>query len=287
MSDIPNIKLANGVEMPQEGFGVYQIRDFDQCKQSVLDALKAGYRHIDTAQVYGNEEAVGAAIKESGIDRHDIFITTKVWLNAFGDGKAKASLQESMKKLGTDYIDLVLLHQSFGDYYGAYRDLEKMYKAGTLRAIGVSNFYARNYVDLALHASVKPMVDQMETHIFRQERDLRPWLKKYGAKLEAWGPLAEGQNGIFTNPTLTKVGQKYGKTAAQVALRFLAQDGVIIIPKTVHADRMAENIDIWDFTLTDEEMNTLKNMDQNQTIFLDHLTPRAAELFYGWTGGIY
>ena len=285
MANVPNIKLANGVEMPQEGFGVYQVPDFDQCKQAVLDALKAGYRHIDTAQAYGNEEAVGAAIKESGVDRHDIFITTKVWLNAFGDGTAEASIQESMKKLGTDYLDLVLLHQPFGDYYGAYRDLEKMYKAGTLRAIGVSNFYPRVYVDLALHADVKPLVNQVETHVFDQERGLRPWLKKYGAAIESWGPLAEGQNGLFTDPTLTKIGQNYGKTPAQVALRFLAQDGVIIIPKSVHADRMAENLDIWDFQLSDDEMATIKKMDTAKSIFIDHTTPEAAEQFYSWTNG--
>ncbi|MEK0306004.1 aldo/keto reductase [Bifidobacterium favimelis] len=278
---IATVKLNNGVEMPMEGFGVYQIRDFDQCKQAVLDALEVGYRSIDTAQAYGNEEAVGAAIAQSGIKREEIFLTTKVWISDYGYDKARESVLRSLDKLGTDHLDLTLLHQPFNDYYGAYRALEDLYDQGKTRAIGVSNFYADRYVDLVKFNRVVPAVNQLETHVFQQRRTDRKYLDKYGTQIESWGPFAEGLGGMFTNPVLTRVGQAHGKTAAQTALRFLVQDGVVIIPKTVHKERMQENLDIWDFALTGAEMEAIRGLDQGRSLFMDHESPETVEDFAG------
>ncbi|WP_286136865.1 aldo/keto reductase [Philodulcilactobacillus myokoensis] len=273
---MPNVKLNNGVLMPQEGFGVFQIPDFDQCKQAVKDALSAGYRAIDTAQAYHNEEAVGDAIQESNVDRKDIFLTTKVWVSNFGDHKTAKSVEASMKKLKVDYLDLVILHQPFSDYYGAYRDLEKLYHDGKIRAIGISNFDAGRYVDFVNNVKVTPAINQVETHVFNQQTEDRKWMNKYGTQIESWGPFAEGKNGLFTNPVLKVIGEKHDKSAAQIALKFLAQSGVVIIPKSTHIERMKQNLAIWDFKLNDDEMNAIRGLDLNKSLFLDHHAPETA-----------
>ncbi len=276
-TNIPTVTLNNGVKMPQEGFGVYQIDDFDLCKQSVKDALRVGYRAIDTAQGYHNEKAVGQAIAESDIDRSNIFLTTKVWISNYGYEQTKKSVQESLTKLQTNYLDLVLLHQPFNDYYGAYRALEDLYQEGKIRAIGVSNFYADRYLDLVKFNKIIPAVNQLETHVFYQRTEERPYLDKYHTQLESWGPFAEGKNDFFTNPTLVEVGKKHNKTAAQVALRFLVQNGVVIIPKSTHKKRMQENIDIWDFKLSSDEMHKIKQLDTNKSLFFDHRDPKIVD----------
>ncbi|MHA8138603.1 aldo/keto reductase [Lactobacillaceae bacterium Scapto_B20] len=277
MNQVPNITLNNGVEMPAEGFGVYRINDFEDCKQAVLNALSVGYRAIDTAQQYHNEEAVGAAIEESDVDRQDIFITTKVWITDFGYDKTKAAVLESLKKLRTDYLDLVLLHQPFGESYSSYRALEDLYDEGKIRAIGVSNFDTARYIDINYFARVKPVVDQMETHVFFQQNELQEYTKKYGGKLESWGPFANGKHDIFHNETLSQIGDNYHKTASQVALRFLAQKGIIIIPKSTSIERMKQNIEIWDFELSDEEMKMIEAMDENKSLFMDFNDPKVVE----------
>ena len=230
--------LSNGVKMPILGFGVYQVPDLDECERVVSDAISIGYRSIDTAQAYMNEEAVGNAIRKSGNAREEFFITTKIWISNYGYEKAKASLDASLAKLQTDYIDLVLLHQPFGDYYGAYRAMEEYYKAGKIKAIGISNFAPDRVADLAIFADVTPMVNQVETHVFNQQSNARKTMDEYGVQIESWGPFAEGRNDFFTNETLVAIGQKYQKSAAQVALRYLIQRDVIVIPKTVHKNRM-------------------------------------------------
>ena len=242
------IKLSNGVEMPQLGYGVYQVEP-DECERCVLDALSVGYRMIDTAQAYKNEEAVGSAWKKSGVSRDELFLVSKVWISNYGEGQTMKSIDESLRKLQTDHIDLMLLHQPFCDRYGAYRDLEKAYKAGKLRAIGVSNFFPDHLIDLASNMEIAPMVNQVETHVFDQQLKARKFMDEFGTHIMAWAPLAEGLNGLFTNPTLTQIGEKHGKTAAQVALRWLLQSDVIIIPKTVHKERMKENLNLFDFEL--------------------------------------
>ena len=276
-----SVTLNNGVQMPQEGFGVYQIHDAATCQQAVLSALAAGYRSIDTAQAYGNEAAVGAALQQSSVDRHAIFLTSKIWLSNYGYEAAKASIDESLKKLQTDYLDLMLLHQPYCDVYGAYRALEEAYDAGKIRAIGVSNFYPDRLVDLALNARIVPAVNQVETHVFDQQIAATQVMAKYGVQIEAWAPLAEGAHDLFTQPVLTRIGRTHQKTAAQVALRYLLQRGVVIIPKSTHADRIAENLAIWDFTLSPTELDQIRALDTGKSVFLDHRDPATVEEFVG------
>ncbi|TPR42849.1 aldo/keto reductase [Apilactobacillus micheneri] len=270
---MPNVKLNNGVLMPQEGFGVYQVPDYEQCKQAVKDALSVGYRAIDTAQGYQNEDAVGDAIAESDIDRKDIFITTKVWISNFGYEKTLETVNESLKKLKTDYLDLVLIHQPVADYYSAYRALEKLYNDGKIRAIGVSNMNPAKYIDFIMNNEVKPAVNQVETHVFNQQKTLRKYMNENDTQIESWAPFAEGKNNLFSNEVLNSIGEKYEKSAAQVALKFLAQSGVVIIPKSTHIERMKGNIDIWDFELTEDEMTQISNLDLDKSLFLDHSNP--------------
>lgn len=270
--------LNNGVKMPMLGYGVYQTppEDTERC---VLDAISIGYRSIDTAQAYGNEEGVGNAIEKCGLPREELFITTKVWISNAGYEKAKASIEESLKKLKTDYVDLLLIHQPFGDYYGTYRAMEEAYKAGKARAIGVSNFYPDRYLDLAHFAEVTPAVNQVETHLFCQQKTAREYMKKNGTQIMSWGPFAEGKNDYFNTPALKEIGEKHGKTAAQVALRFLLQSGVILIPKSVHKNRMEENFNIFDFTLNEEEMKQLEALDGGKSLFFSHYDPQTVEWF--------
>ena len=272
------VTLPNGVEMPILGYGVYQIPQ-DICERCVLDALQAGYRALDTAQSYFNEEQVGNAIEKSGIPRKEIFLTTKVWIEHYGYEQAKGSVLESMRKLRTDYLDLVLLHQPFGDYYGAYRALEDLYEAGKLRAIGISNFYPDRMVDIASFARIRPMVNQVEVHPLHQQDEAKQWLDKYGIQMEAWAPFGEGRGGLFTNPVLTQIGAKYGKTAAQVILRWHIQRGIAVIPKSTHVERMRENLDVFDFTLTPEDMAAVAALDERQSAFFSHQDPTMVEWF--------
>lgn len=270
--------LANGVKMPMLGYGVYQVTK-EECERCVLDALKVGYRHIDTAQSYFNEEEVGNAVKKSGVPREDIFITTKVWIDNYGYDACKKSIAESMRKLQTDYIDLVLLHQPFSDCYGAWRALEEFYGEGKIRAIGISNFYSDRMVDFSSFNKIKPMVNQMETHIFNQQKELKKWAEKYDIRVEAWAPFGEGRNGTFDNPVIADIGRKYGKTAAQVMLRWNIQRGVIVIPKSTHIERMEENFDIFDFSLSNEDMNTIDALDMAESSFFSHREPEMVEWF--------
>lgn len=272
------VTLANGVKMPQLGYGVYQVTK-EECERCVLDALDVGYRAIDTAQSYFNEAEVGEAIAESGIDRKEIFLTTKVWIEHYGYEQAKESVLQSMEKLKTDYIDLVLLHQPFADYYGAYRALEDLYEEGKLRAIGVSNFYPDRLVDIASFARIKPMVNQIETHPLNQQIEAHEWLKKYGVIHEAWAPFGEGRGNMFTNPVLQKLGDKYNKTVAQVILRWQLQRGIVVIPKSTHKERMAQNLDVFDFTLTDEDMQDIAALDTKISSFFSHQDPAIVEWF--------
>lgn len=272
------VTLANGVKMPQLGYGVYQVTK-EECERCVLDALDVGYRAIDTAQSYFNEAEVGEAIAESGIDRKEIFLTTKVWIEHYGYEQAKESVLQSMEKLKTDYIDLVLLHQPFADYYGAYRALEDLYEEGRLRAIGVSNFYPDRLVDIASFARIKPMVNQIETHPLNQQIEAHEWLKKYGVIHEAWAPFGEGRGNMFTNPVLQKLGDKYNKTVAQVILRWQLQRGIVVIPKSTHKERMAQNLDVFDFTLTDENMQDIAALDTKTSSFFSHQDPAIVEWF--------
>ena len=275
------VELSNGVKMPMIGYGVYQV-DPAECERCVSDALKMGYRLIDTAQAYHNEEGVGAAIAKSGIPREKLFIVTKVWISNYGYEKAKASIDESLRKLGTEYIDLMLLHQPFCDRYGAYRALEEAYKEGKLRAIGVSNFYPDHFIDLASNVEIPPMVNQVETHVFDQQIEAQKIMQEYGCQIMSWGPLAEGRNNFFTNPVLEAIGKKYGKSVAQVALRWLTQRGVIIIPKSVHVERMEQNLNILDFTLSDEDMAEIARLDTGKSLFFDHHDPEVTKMFMGW-----
>lgn len=272
------VTLANGVKMPQLGYGVYQVTK-EECERCVLDALDVGYRAIDTAQSYFNEAEVGEAIAESGIDRKEIFLTTKVWIEHYGYEQAKESVLQSMEKLKTDYIDLVLLHQPFADYYGAYRALEDLYEEGKLRAIGVSNFYPDRLVDIASFARIKPMVNQIETHPLNQQIEAHEWLKKYGVIHEAWAPFGEGRGNMFTNPVLQKLGDKYNKTIAQVILRWQLQRGIVVIPKSTHKERMAQNLDVFDFTLTNEDMQAIAALDTKTSSFFSHQDPAMVEWF--------
>lgn len=270
------VTLNNGVKMPILGYGVYQVTA-EECERCVLDAIEVGYRSVDTAQAYANEEGVGSAVAKCGVPRGELFITTKVWISNAGYERAKASIDESLRKLRTDYIDLMLIHQPFGDYYGTYRAMEEAYKAGKLRAIGVSNFYPDRFVDLAHFAEVKPAVNQVETHVFQQQKTANEYMKKYGTQIESWGPFAEGKNGIFANPVLEKIGAAHGKTVAQTALRFLVQSGVVVIPKSTHRNRMEENLNIFDFALTDEEMKNIETLDTGESLFFSHYDPKIVE----------
>lgn len=275
------IKLSNGVRMPQIGYGVYQVNP-SECERCVSDAIKVGYRMIDTAQAYHNEEGVGAAITKSGVPREELFIVSKVWISNYGYEKAKASIDESLRKLGTEYIDLMLLHQPFCDRYGAYRALEEAYKERKLRAIGVSNFYPDHFIDLASNVEIPPMVNQVETHVFDQQIEAQKYMEELGCQIMSWGPLAEGRNNFFTNPVLEEIGKKYGKSVAQVALRWLLQRGVIIIPKSVHIERMEQNFNILDFTLSDEDMAEIAKLDTGKSLFFDHHDGEVTKMFMGW-----
>ncbi len=275
------IKLNNGIEMPQIGYGVYQVSP-DECERCVSDALKTGYRMIDTAQAYHNEEGVGRAVKNSGLNRADLFIVSKVWISNYGYEKAKASIDESLRKLQTDYIDLMLLHQPFCDRYGAYRALEDAYKEGKLRAIGVSNFYPDHFIDLASNIDIVPAINQVETHVFDQQTEAQKIMEEFGTQIMSWGPLAEGRNNLFSNETLTKIGNSHGKSVAQIALRWLIQRGVIIIPKSTHIERMEQNLDIFDFELSDEEMAEIATLDTGKSLFFDHHDAEVTKLFMSW-----
>ena len=272
------ITLRNGVRMPILGYGVYQTPQ-DICERCVLDALQVGYRSLDTAQSYFNEEQVCSAIEKSGIPRKEIFLTTKVWIEHYGYEQAKASVLESMEKLRTDYLDLVLLHQPFADYYGACRALEDLYEAGKLRSIGISNFYPDRMVDIASLARIRPLVNQIEVHPLHQQAEAKQWLDKYGIQMEAWAPFGEGRGGLFTNPALTQIGAKYGKTAAQVMLRWHIQRGIAVIPKSTHIERMRENLEVFDFALTREDMAAVAALDQRQSAFFSHQDPAMVEWF--------
>lgn len=258
--------------MPILGYGVYQVTP-EECERCVSDAISVGYRSIDTAQAYYNEEGVGNAIKKCGIPRNELFITTKVWISNAGEKKAKASIDESLRKLQSDYVDLLLIHQPFNDYYGTYRAMEEAYKAGKVRAIGVSNFYADRFTDLARFCEIKPAVNQMETHVFNQQVRLQGIMKEFGTQLMSWGPFAEGRNNFFTNEVLKAIGEQHGKSVAQVALRFLIQRGVIVIPKSTHKERMMENIHVFDFTLSAEEMEEIAKLDKAESQFSSHYDP--------------
>lgn len=269
--------LNNGVKMPKLGYGVYQVKN-EECERCVLDAIHTGYRAIDTAQSYGNEEAVGSAVKKCGVPRAELFLTTKVWISNASYEKAKASIEKSLKNLQTDYIDLLLIHQPFGDYYGAYRAMEEAYRAGKLRAIGVSNFYPDRLIDLCQFAEVTPAVNQVETHVFQQQKTAHEYMKKHGVQHESWGPFAEGRKDFFTNPVLTEIGVKYGKSAAQTALRFLLQSDVVVIPKSTHKERMEQNLDVFDFTLSQEDMEAIRGLDEGESLFFSHYDPATVEM---------
>lgn len=272
------VTLSNGVKMPILGYGVYQITQ-EECERCVMDALKVGYRLLDTAQSYFNEEQVGSAIKKSGVPREDIFLTTKVWLEHYGYEQAKASVLESMRKLQTDYLDLVLLHQPFSDTYGAYRALEELYEEGKIRTVGISNFYVDRMVDFASFNRIKPMVNQVEINIYNQQKELKKWADKYGIQLEAWAPFGEGRRGIFNDPVIAEIASKYHKTVAQVMLRWNIQRGVVVIPKTTHIERMKENFDVFDFALTNEDMSAISSLDKAESLFFSHNDPNMIEWF--------
>ncbi len=275
------VKLNNGVEMPILGFGVYQVPDHKECEKAVLEALDTGYRLLDTAQAYFNEEAVGSAIKKSGINRKDIFLVTKIWISNAGYEKAKKSIEESLNKLQSDYVDLLLIHQPFNDYYGTYRAMEEAYRAGKTRAIGVSNFYPDRFIDLCHFCQVPPAVNQVETHVFQQQKVAREIMKKYHTQIMSWGPFAEGRNNYFQNETLKEIGAKYGKSVAQTALRFLTQEGVVVIPKSTHKERMEENFHIFDFELSEEDMNKIRALDTGKSLFFSHYDPETVEFLTG------
>lgn len=272
------ITLANGVKIPQLGYGVYQVTK-EECEKCVLDALKVGYRHIDTAQSYFNEEEVGNAIIKSGVPREDIFLTTKVWIENYGYEECKKSVMESLKKLQTNYIDLMLLHQPFSDYYGAWRALEDLYSEGIIRAIGVSNFYPDRLVDICSFARIKPMVNQVETHPHNQQIDAQKWMEKYGVQIEAWAPFGEGRNGLFTDSTIASIAKNYNKTVAQIILRWELQRNIVVIPKSVHIDRMEQNFNVFDFELSNKDMQTMASLDKQQSSFFSHTDPVMVEWF--------
>ena len=272
------VTLSNGIKMPQLGYGVYQVTK-EECERCVFDALSVGYRHIDTAQSYFNEEEVGNAIVKSGIPREELFITSKVWIEHYGYDECRASVLESLRKLQTNYIDLMLLHQPFGDYYGAWRALEDLYAEGVIRAIGVSNFYPDRLVDICSFARIKPLVNQVETHPFNQQTEAQEWMKKYGVQIEAWAPFGEGRGGLFTNETIAKIAAKYNKTVAQVILRWELQREIVVIPKSVHKEHMQENFNVFDFELLDDDMETIASLDKKQSSCFSHYDPKMVEWF--------
>ena len=273
------VTLNNGVKMPLEGFGVFQVPDPVQCEKAVRDAIDVGYRLIDTAAAYMNEQAVGAAIAKCGVAREELFVTTKLWVQDASYEGARRAIETSLDNLDLDYLDLYLIHQPVGDYLGAWRAMEEAYREGKIRAIGVSNFMPDRFIDIAGFAEITPMVNQLEVHVFQQQKIEKEIMKKYGTQLMAWSPLAQGKNGLFTDPVLTEIGGKYGKTAAQVNLRFLIQSGVVVIPKSTHKERMEENFDLFDFSLTAEEMKRLEEMYLGRSLFIDHYAPEVAEMF--------
>lgn len=281
MSKVKTVKLNNGVSMPLEGFGVFQVPDAAQCEQAVLDAIESGYRLIDTAAAYMNEEAVGKAIKICGVPREELFVTTKLWVQDASYEGAKQAIKTSLKKLGLDYIDLYLIHQPMGDYIGAYRAMEEAYKVGYLKAIGVCNFYPERLADFCETVEITPMVNQVELHPFFQQPNALELMKEYDIVPEAWGPFAEGKHGIFSHPVLTAIGKKYGKTAAQVALRWNTQRGVVVIPKSVHKERMEQNIDIWDFELNAEDMAEIAKLDIGHSEIVNHSDPAFVKMLHG------
>lgn len=274
------VTLNNGVKMPLEGFGVFQVPDPAQCEQAVLDAIASGYRLIDTAAAYMNEKAVGEAIKKSGVPREELFITTKLWVQDASYEAAKKAIQTSLDNLGLSYLDLYLIHQPMGDYVGAYRAMEEAYKEGKLKAIGVCNFYPHRLADLCETVEVIPAVNQVELHPFFQQENALALMKEYGVVPEAWGPFAEGNHGIFTHPVLTAIGQKYGKSAAQVALRWNVQRGVVVIPKSVHKERIEQNMNIWDFQLSDEDMAEIAKLDIGHSEIVDHSDPAFVKMLH-------
>jgi len=267
------VKLNNGVEMPILGFGVFQVKDLDECERSVRNAIEVGYRLIDTAQSYGNEEAVGKAIKSSGVPREDLFITTKVWIQSDGYNGTKKAFENSLRRLDLEYLDLYLIHQPLGDVYGEWRTMQDLYKEGKARAIGVSNFQPDRLIDLITHNEIVPAVDQIETHPFHQQSEVQKFLQENNVQIESWGPFAEGKNNIFHNELLFSIGKKYNKSIAQVILRWLTQRGIVAIPKSVRRERMEENFNIFDFELSEEDMGTIKTLDTKTTSFFDHRDP--------------
>lgn len=269
--------LNNGVKMPRLGYGVYQVTS-EECERCVLDAISAGYRSIDTAQAYANEEGVGNGIEKCGVPREKLFITTKVWISNGGYEKAKASIEESLKKLKTDYIDLLLIHQPFNDYYGSYRAMEEAYKDGKIRAIGVSNFYPDRLIDLCQFVDIIPAVNQVETHVFQQQSEAHKIMKKYDVQHESWGPFAEGRKDFFSNTVLNEIAAKHHKTAAQIALRFLIQSDVVVIPKSTHKERMIENLNVFDFKLDDADMTAIAALDEKESAFFSHYNPATVEM---------
>lgn len=276
------VTLNNGVRMPLEGFGVFQIPDRDECERVVLDALDAGYRLIDTAAAYGNEEAVGSAIRKSGLPREELFVTTKLWVQDASHEGAKSALRSSLDRLGLEYVDLYLIHQPMGDYHGAYRAMEAMCRQGLARAVGVANFYPAVLADLCETAGMIPAVNQVELHPFFVQESALGNMRAYGVHPQAWGPLAEGKHGIFTHPVLAGIGERYGKSPAQVALRWNVQRGVSVIPKSVRRERMEENLDIWDFVLTDGEMEAIAKMDLGRSEIVDHGDPAFVKRLHGF-----
>lgn len=276
------VKLNNGVEMPILGYGVYQVSP-NECERCVSDAIGVGYRSIDTAQAYGNEAEVGRAIRKSGVPRNEMFVTTKIWISNAGETKAAASIDESLRKLDMDYVDLLLIHQPFGDYYGTYRAMEKALRDGKARAIGVSNFYPDRLIDIAEFNEIKPAINQVETHVFNQQREAQDVMRRYGTQIMSWGPFAEGRNGMFTNDGLVETGRKYGKSAAQVALRFLIQRGVVVIPKSTHVERMRENFDIFDFELSTSDMDALAALDEKRSQFFSHYDPSTVDFLINYS----
>ena len=275
------VTLKNGVQMPKEGFGVFQIRDLDECERVVLDAIGTGYRLIDTAESYGNESAVGKAIAKSGVNRADLFISTKLWVTNTSYEGAKAAIDRSMENLGVDYLDLYLIHQAMGDYIGAWRAMTEAYKEGRIRAIGVCNFYPHRLADFCETVDELPAVNQVELHPFFQQENALSLMREYGVQPMAWAPFAEGKHGIFTHPVLTKIGEKYGKGAGQVALRWNMQRGVVVIPKSTHRERMEQNIDVFDFSLTDEEMREIAALDIGHSEIIDHTDPKLVQALHG------
>ncbi|WP_367371068.1 aldo/keto reductase [Pediococcus parvulus] len=281
MTKVPMVKLNNGVEMPQLGFGVFQVPDLSQAEEAVTNALQAGYRLIDTATAYQNEEAVGRAIQKSGIKREEIFVTSKLWVSDFTYDRAKKGIDASLEKLGLDYMDLYLLHQPYGDVMGAWRAMEEAYKAGKIRAIGVSNFYADQLKNLELTMPVKPVVNQIEVNPWYQQADEVKFNQGEDIRVEAWAPFAEGKHNIFTNEKIAEIAQKYGKSNGQVILRWLVQRGITVIPKSVHRNRMEENLNVFDFELTATEMQTMASLDKNESQFFDHRDPVTIEQIFG------